>query len=259
MAKVFIAVALLLTTSFSWGAVVVLKGGKKLEVVSYEKKGNYLLAVQANGRRVTYPLSAVDVEATDRANDVSREAFPPAKPQAPKSPFAAAVAKPGDSVTSITDADVQKVAPVAVVGEEEQAEKKPAQEGGVVVLGWFNREAEEGQQEVVVQLANQNRVPVQDVMVSVRAMGAEGKSLGTGSGSYPGSVQPGQEFTVPVRIPTPVAPEKVLFSVTWKQLSTPTEGQPVAPQASKTQPVETPPPSSEMEILSPSSELGPGQ
>ncbi|MGQ9496058.1 MAG: hypothetical protein ACUVRY_07380 [Thermoanaerobaculaceae bacterium] len=249
MAKIFIAVAFLLNTSFSWGAVVVLKGGKKLEVVSYEKKGNYLVAVQANGRRVTYPMSAVDVEATNRANAVSAEVVPPEKPQAPKSPFAPAVAKPGEAVTSITDADVQKVAPAAGAGEEEQAEEKPREEGGVVVLGWFSRELEEGQQEVVVQLANQNRVPVQDVMVSVRAMGPEGKVVGTGSGTYPGRVLPGQEFTVPVRIPAPVAPDKVLFSVTWKQLSASPEAQPPAPGAPRSQPVETPPPS----------ELGPGE
>lgn len=249
MAKVFVAVAVLLTTSFCWGAVVVLKGGKKLEVVSYEKKGNYLVAVQANGRRVTYPMSAVDVQATDRANAVSVEVLPPAPPQPPKSPFAEAVAKPGQAVTSITDADVQKVAPVAGAGEEEQAEEKPREEGGVVVLGWFSREAEEGQQEVVVQLANQHRVPVQDVMVSVRAMGPEGKALGTGSGTYPGRVQPGQEFTVPVRIPAPAVPDKVLFSVTWKQLSASPEAQPAAPEALGSQPVTTPPPS----------ELGPGE
>lgn len=246
MPKVFITVAFLLTTSFSWGAVVVLKGGKKLEVVSYEKKGNYLVAIQANGRRVMYPMSAVDVEATDRANAVSADFPPQKKPQAPKSPFAPAVAQPGEAVTSITDADVQKVAPAAGVGEEKQAAEEPREEGGVVVLGWFNREGEEGQQEVVVQLVNQNRVPVQDVMVSVRALGPEGKALGTGSGTYPGRVQPGQEFTVPVSIPVPVLPDKVLFSVTWKQLSAAPEAQ--APEAPQSKPEETPS----------SSELGPG-
>lgn len=253
MAKVFVAVVLLLTTSFSWGAVVVLKGGRKLEVVSYEKKGNYLVALQPDGRRVTYPMSAVDLEATDKANAVSPVVLPQEKPKAPKSPFAAAVAKPGQAVTSITDADVQKVAPVTAGGEEEQEEEKANEkarkEGGVVVLGWFSRETEEGQQEVVVQLANHNPVPVQDVMVSVRAMGSEGKALGTGSGTYPGGVQPGQQFTIPVSIPAPVVPDKVFFSVTWKQLSASPEGQPTASPAPASQPVETSPPSEE----------GPGQ
>jgi len=50
MRKLSLIAPLLLVVGSAWGAVVILKGGKKLEVVSFEQKGNYLVVVQANGK-----------------------------------------------------------------------------------------------------------------------------------------------------------------------------------------------------------------
>ncbi len=213
----------LVTVSFagsSWAAVVVLKGGKKLEVASYEQKGNYVLVTFPDGKRASYPLTAVDLQATATANAQPVAPTAPPKPEAPRSPFAPAVAKPGTPAALLTDADVHKVAPVGEEGAfpEEKTAATPTREEGVVVLGWSGREAGEGTWEITANLLNQGKVPVQNVVVAVRAL-AEGKVLGTGSASYPGIVQPGQQFTVPVTITAPEAPKQVIFSLNWQQVS----------------------------------------
>jgi hypothetical protein len=233
MRKLSLIAPLLLVVGSAWGAVVILKGGKQLEVVSFEQKGNYLVVVQADGKRVSFPLAAVDLDATKKAN-AQPEAPPEAKPsEAPKSPFAAAVAKPGKPAAVVTDADVQKVAPVGEAPEEgkQQTPAEPTGGNGVVVVGWSGREAGEGKWEVVANLVNQAKEPVQNVAVSVRAMGEGGAELGTGSASYPGTVQPGQQFTVPVTIASPLPPKQVIFSLNWQQLKPVPETPPPAPKA----------------------------
>lgn len=204
----------------SWAAVVVLKGGKKLEVASYEQKGNYVVVTLPDGKRASYPLAAVDLQATAAANAQPVAPTPPPKPEPPRSPFAKAVAKPGTPAALLTDADVQKVAPVGEgeASAEEKAGETPTREEGVVVLGWSGREAGEGKWEITANLVNQGKVPVQNVAVAVRAM-AEGKALGTGSATYPGTVQPGQQFTVPVTVTSPEAPKQVIFSLNWQQIA----------------------------------------
>lgn len=204
----------------SWAAVVVLKGGKKLEVASYEQKGNYVLVTLPDGKRASYPLTAVDLQATAAANAQPVAPTPPPKPEPPRSPFAKAVAKPGTPAALVTDADVQKVAPAGEEGasSEEKAAETPAREEGVVVLGWSGREAGEGKWEITANLVNQGKVPVQNVAIAVRAM-AEGKALGTGSATHPGVVQPGQQFTVPVTVSAPEPPKQVIFSLNWQQIA----------------------------------------
>jgi len=212
--------ASLLLVGPAWGAVLVLKGGKKLEVRSFEQKGNYVIVVQADGKPLSYPLTAVDLEATKKANAQPEAPSAPKPPEAPRSPFAAAVAKPGKPAAVVSDADVQKVAPVAAVPEEgeQEAPAEPTGGNGVVVLGWSGREAGEGKWQVLANLVNQAKEPVQNVAVSVRAMGEGGVALGTGTATYPGTVQPGQQFTVSVTIDAPTAPKQVIFSLNWQQL-----------------------------------------
>ncbi|MFN3413237.1 MAG: hypothetical protein ACK42L_04165 [Thermoanaerobaculum sp.] len=204
----------------SWAAVVVLKGGKKLEVASYEQKGNYVVVTLGNGKRASYPLTAVDLQATAAANAQPAAPTPPPRPEPPRSPFAKAVAKAGTPAAVVTDADVQKVAPAGEEGApaEEKAVEGSGREEGVVVLGWSGREAGEGKWEITANLVNQGKVPVQNVAVAVRAM-AEGKALGTGSATYPGIVQPGQQFTVPVTVNAAEAPKQVIFSLNWQQIT----------------------------------------
>lgn len=250
MGKVGTLVASFLAAASLCGAeVVVLKGGKRLEVVSFQQKGNYLVLVQAGGKTLSYPLTAVDLEATQKAN-AKPEPVPETKaPETPKSPFAAAVAKPGTPAVAITDADVQKVPPVGEGGgqEGEKASPTAAGEEGVVVVGWGTRQGEEGQWQIMASLANRQKTAVQDVSVSVRVVGPDGKEVATGSNTYPGTVQPGQEFTVPVTVATPVAPEQVFFSVNWRQLkpaveekgSSPSQPSPTpAPKGGKEKPSE---------------------
>lgn len=220
MRRAFLAVVLAVLATSSFAAVVVLKGGKKLEVAAYEQKGNYLVVTLPDGKRASYPLAAVDLQATAAANAQPATAQAPTKPEPPRSPFAAAVARPGTPAVQVTDADVQKVAPA---GEGEasaggQQAEAPAREEGVVVLGWSGRELGEGKWEILANLVNQGKVPVQNVAVAVRGM-AEGKVLGTGSATYPGVVQPGQQFTVPVTVSSPEPPRQVVFSLNWQQIA----------------------------------------
>lgn len=204
----------------SWAAVVVLKGGKKLEVASYEQKGNYVLVTLPDGKRASYPLTAVDLQATAAANAQPVAPTPPPKPEPPRSPFAQAVAKPGTPAALVTDADVQKVAPVGeeAVPSEDKAAETTIGEESVAVLGWSERQAGEGKWEITASLVNQGKVPVQNVVVAVRAT-AEGKTLGTASTTYPGVVQPGQQFVVPVTVSSPQPPQQVIFSVKWQQIA----------------------------------------
>lgn len=240
MRKAWVTAAILFLAVSAWSAVVVLKGGKRLEVASFQQKGNYLVLVQANGKTLSYPLSAVDLEGTRKANEAPQPAPAPQAPAAPKSPFAAAVAKPGTPAAQVTDADVQKVAPSAEAGGEEEGRSPAADtEEGVVVVGWTERPADEGQWEVLANLVNSGKAPVQDVSVSVRVTGEQGKVLGTGSNTYPGLVQPGQQFTVPVTVSSPEHPQQVIFSVNWRQVSAAPE-QPQGAAPPETQPKATP-------------------
>lgn len=220
MRRVLLAVTIAILATTSFAAVVVLKGGKKLEVASYEQKGNYVVVTLPDGRKASYPLAAVDLGATAKANTQSEPAPAAAKPEPPRSPFARAVAKPGTPAMFLTDADVQKVAPVG--GEETGAEgtvgETPVREEGVVVLGWSGRELGEGKWEILANLVNQGKVPVQNVAVAVRGV-VDGTTVGTGSATYPGTVQPGQQFTVPVTLSSPQPPKQVVFSLNWQQLT----------------------------------------
>ena len=62
--------------SEAWAATVVLTGGKRLDVASYSVSGSYVTVQYANGRRESYPLSAVDLAATRAAS--GQVAAPPA-------------------------------------------------------------------------------------------------------------------------------------------------------------------------------------
>lgn len=220
MRRWLLALVMLSFSASSWALVVVLKGGKKLEVASYEQKGNYLVVTLADGKRASYPLASVDLQATAASNAQPVAPTPPPKPEPPRSPFARAVAKPGTPAALLTDADVQKVAPVGEEGAstDEKVAESPSREEGVVVLGWSGREAGEGKWEITANLVNQGKTPVHDVAVAVRAM-AEGKALGTGSATYPGVVQAGQQFTVPVTVSAPEPPKQVIFSLNWQQIA----------------------------------------
>ncbi len=241
MRKAWVTAATLFLAASAWSAVVVLKGGKRLEVASFQQKGNYLVLVQANGKTLSYPLSAVDLEGTRKANEAPQPAPAPQAPAAPKSPFAAAVAKPGTPAAQVTDVDVQRVAPPAEAeGQGKEETSAPATAGeGVVVLGWSEREAGEGTWEILANMVNSGKVPVQDVSVSVRVTDEQGKVLATGSNTYPGLVQPGQQFTVPVTVSSPEHPQQVIFSVNWRQVSAAPE-QPQGAAPPETQPKATP-------------------
>ncbi|MCX7895261.1 MAG: hypothetical protein N2447_04800 [Thermoanaerobaculum sp.] len=238
MRRLLWAVALLAVGTQAWAAVVVFKGGKKLEVSSFERRGNYLLVVLADGKKASYPLSAVDLEATAQANGQPTPPTEVPKAESPRSPFAKAIAKPGAPAASLSDADVQKVAPTLETtgaGGEKQAAEPTGREEGVVVLGWSGREAGEGKWEITASLLNQGKVAVQNVVVAVRSV-AEGQTVATGSATFPGPVAPGQPFTVAVTLAAPEPPKQVVFSLTWQQVnpvpSPPATPVPATPQAS---------------------------
>lgn len=220
MRRALLAMTIASLAASSWAAVVVLKGGKKLEVASYEQKGNYVVVTLAGGKRASYPLAAVDVAATAAANAQPEPTPAPPKPEPPRSPFARAVAKPGTPAMLLTDADVQKVAPLGEgeAGAEGKPAETPPREEGVVVLGWSGRELGEGKWEILANLVNQGKAPVQNVAVAVRAV-AGGDTVATGSATYPGPVQPGQQFTVPVTVSSPQPPKQVVFSLNWQQIA----------------------------------------
>lgn len=196
--------------------VVVLKGGKRLEASSTTQQGNYLIVRYADGRAESYPLGAVDQAATRAANAMPEKPAAPAKPVGPHSPFFEAQATAGAPATSLTDADVQHVAPPEETGEEGQGEKPSP--GQVVILGYDKQPLEDGQWSVTANIANTGSEPVRGVVASIRLLDAKGGTLGTGTATHPDTLGPGEEASISTTLNAPGEPAQISFDLQWQTI-----------------------------------------
>jgi len=205
----------------AWAATVVLTGGKRLEVASFNVSGSYVTVQYANGRRESYPLSAVDLTATRQASGEKPATAPATEPGGPHSPFLGARASAASGALIVTDADVSHVE--AAEGEPEAKEKEAASEAGgqVALLSYEKKRVSESEWEISATVVNQCKNPVQAVSASMRMLDNQGKSVASGSGTLAGKLEPGKQGTITAKVTFGGEPTQVAFDLTWQEILPP--------------------------------------
>lgn len=225
MKKLLLVVATVALALGADAATVVLKGGKRLDVAGFQRQGNYVVVKHLNGRVESYPVVAVDLDATKAANEAPAPATsapaPVAAPVGPHSPFFGAQSHPGKPVVVVTDDDVQHVVPPDE-GDATGA-AKPAQrgspEGQVVLVDYSKLKAEDGTWEITATVINSGASPVTGVSADVRLLDAQGAMVGSGTGSMTGTLAPTQQGAVTTRVACPVEPIQIGFSFHWQTVT----------------------------------------
>lgn len=208
----------LLLAHFAGAATVVLKSGKRLEVASFEQQGNYLVVTFEDGRAQSYPMSMVDMKATDEANGVVRSQPEPATPAAPSSPFREAVARRGEPVASIRDGDVGKTVVPDSEAPKEAKEEKSKAPARVAVTGFTWQLVGQNTWEVTISLANQGEFAASDVSLQVRGLDETGEETGRASGTLAGELAPGGQGTTVVTIKGEQPIAQLAFDVRWQEI-----------------------------------------
>jgi hypothetical protein len=196
-------------------ATVVLKGGKQVHVEKYLQRGNYMILQYPDGHFESYPLAAVDLQATRTANLQPGPAPEPVAPSGPHSPFYRAQSQPGGAAVTITDADVGHLEPVDESGEIEKEEPK---KGTVVLLGYDKKQIEDNVWEITATVVNKGDNPVTNLTASMVLSAKDGETLGTGQGTAAGDVPPGGQTTITARIPAGGEPTQVSFDFQWQEI-----------------------------------------
>jgi hypothetical protein len=215
--RALLAIGLLSAAVAADAATVVLKGGRKVEVASFEQRGNLVVLRHADGRVESYPLTAVDLDGTRQANQVAAPAAPAATPTGPHSPFFAARSTPGAAATTVTDADVQMLAPTPAAGEGE-ATATPDVLARVVLLSHQHRQRTDGQWDVVATVANQGGAQAASVVATIRFLDAAGQVVGSGSASLAGPLAPQQQGTLNAVLGASATPVQVAFDLQWQSI-----------------------------------------
>lgn len=218
MKKFAMSVTVLLLTQVAGAATVVLKNGKRVEAAAVEQKGNYVMVVFEDGRAQSYPVSMVDLAATDEANGVVRQQPEAKPPEGPSSPFLQAVARQGEAVATIRDGDVGRVLapePATAGGPKEEKSQAPAR---VTVTGYTWKLVGENAWEVTISLANQGEFAASNISVHVRGLDAAGEETGQASGTLDGELAPGAQGTVVVTLKGEEAISQLAFDVRWQEI-----------------------------------------
>jgi len=214
-------VAVLVAAAGAEAATLVLKGGKQLEVTSAQRQGNYFVVKYANGRVESYPVAAVDVDATRVASEVPAPPPTLAPPSGPHSPFFGAQSSPGKPVIVVTDDDVQHVVPPDEAESPAAAKggARPAADGQVVLVDYGKQQIEEGLWEITATIINSGSSAVTGVTADVRLLDAEGKAVGSGTAALEGTLAPTQQAAVTARVASPVEPIQIGFSFRWQAIT----------------------------------------
>lgn len=219
MKRLVILVLATVLAGEAWGATVVLTGGKRLDVASYTATGSYVIVVYANGRRESYPLSAVDLVATREASGEKTSAAAPAEPGGPHSPFLGARSSAGAGAIVVTDADVQHIEPPEAETEEtKEGNGEPGTGSQVVLASYEKRKVSDTEWEIVATVANQGQLPAQGVSALMRVLDGQGKPVATGSGTLPGKLDPGKQGTITARVAVEGEPMQVAIDLTWQEI-----------------------------------------
>ncbi len=224
MKAITVSVTVLMLAQLAGAATVVLKNGKRVEAASFEQKGSYIMVVLENGRAQSYPVSMVDLKATDEANGVVRPELEPSPAAGPSSPFLAAVARKGESLATIRDGDVAKVLTPEVADASEPKQTKSQAPARVAVTGYTWKLVAENTWEVTISLANQGEFAASSISVHVRGLDANGEETGNTSGTLAGELAPGAQGTVVVTIKGEEPIAQLAFDVRWQEIRPAGEG-----------------------------------
>jgi hypothetical protein len=212
---VIFAVLVAVTASAS---TVVLTTGKRLEVARFATQGDLVVLFYSNGRVESYPLSLLDRAATDAANAVPT-AVPRPTPTGPRSPFLGAIARTGGTAPTIKDEDVRHVDEEEGNGEAKKEEETKAPAAAEVVLSGYDRaRLDDGSWEITANVTNKGGLAAKNVMVSVRALDADGKSVATGSGTLDGDLAAGAQGTVKIKIEPSGGFTQLGFDLGWQEI-----------------------------------------
>ena len=226
MIRTLLIVAVILAAAGANAATIVLKGGRQLEVASLQRQGNYFVLRHANGRLESYPVAAVDVEATRIANEVPAPPPTPAPALGPHSPFFGAQATPGKPAIVVTDEDVQHVEPPDEAGDAGalKAQAQAPAEGQVTLIDYGKQQIDEGTWEISATVMNSGSSPVTGVSADVRLLDAEGKVIGSGTATMAGMLAPTQQGAITARVSSPVEPIQIGFSFRWQSITPAADG-----------------------------------
>jgi hypothetical protein len=202
----------------AWAATVVLTGGKRIDVASYTVSGSYVTVQYANGRRESYPLSAVDLSATRDASGAKPSAAAAPEPSGPHSPFLGARSSTGAGAVVVTDADVKHVEGPEAEEEKKKEEGEPEAGSQVVLVSYEKKKVSEGEWEILATVANQGRTAVQGVTAVMRVLDDKGKAVATGSGSLSGKLDPGKQGTVAAHVSVQGEPVQVAVDLSWQDI-----------------------------------------
>jgi hypothetical protein len=219
----------------SYAAVVVFQGGRQVQVARYTMDGSYVVLEYQNGRKEMYPVSAIDLKATQAA--AAAPTAPPTAAAGPHSPFLGARSETGKGGVSITDADVKHIerpTPAGAAGEKE-AEKEGSEEaetasgsGQVVLVGYERRRLGETEWEIKATVTNRGTVPVTGVSASMRVLDGKGMPIATGFGTLPGRLDPGKQGVIIGKVNVESEPTQVAVDLLWQKLTVPTKTPPAA-------------------------------
>lgn len=225
MKRLIAGVVFVLVAASASAVTVVLKDGRRIQVASAEQRGNYLIVRHDSGRVESYPLVAVDQEATRRAA-AAPDPTPVPTPAGPQSPFARAVSSAGEATASLTDEDLpRRVGPgISEDPGDEDIEEQPKVPGArVEMLGYEYSRVGEDAWEISVTVANRGVLSATDVGAVVRLLGDDGQSFGTGSGRMDGNLASGAEGRIIARVTAAEEPSQVSVSLQWQVVEPETE------------------------------------
>lgn len=219
--KTLVALLLSLVVAASvQGATLVLKGGKRVEVASYEQQGTFVVVKLPGGTVQSYPASVVDMPATLAANKIQK-ATPPPVTEEPHSPFFRALSTPGTAAVAVTDADFKRPLGEESGGAEGEATPAatPAEDAAHVVLVSHDRKRlEDGSWEITGTVANQGTVEASNVSAAVRLLDADGKVIGSGTGTLSGTLAPGAQGNIVTHLAADGTPGQVSFELQWQSI-----------------------------------------
>jgi hypothetical protein len=216
--RLFMLVLALLVAGEAWATTVVLTGGKRLDVASYTVSGSYVTVQYVNGRRESYPLSAVDLPATRDASGAKPSAAEASEPGGPHSPFLGARSSTGAGAVVVTDADVKHVEPPEAEEAKKKEEGEPEAGSPVVLVSYEKKKVSETEWEILATVANQGKTTVQGVSALMRVLDNQGKPVATGSGSMSGKLEPGKQGTITASVSVQGEPMQVAFDLTWQEI-----------------------------------------
>jgi hypothetical protein len=190
--------------------VVVLKGGTRIALKKpWVRQGNLALLTRSDGALLSVPVSEIDAQATRAAREAARAPKPePAAPAEAATPVEAARAaqEAPKARVRITDADVAheyvpETAPAAP-GEAASQNAPPAAAESRLYVSGFTQESGDGVLMVKGTLQNGGAGRAVNTRLTVTALDADGKELGSTEASLSkGSLDGGENVEFAASVP----------------------------------------------------------